>query len=121
MAVNVCGFCMQEVEIADGREPAKRCPKCGVGQCFECGTYIIGENPNFCYGCGEIRPATEAHLYSAGSYALVYVEEAWAKRNLGAKAGGLHTLVYSTQGTFVESPNGERRKITEEEAAKLKS
>lgn len=76
-----CRFCLSVV-----KQPyPDRCPHCHVVMCSNCGTFIKGDNPSFCYGCGKIKPELQVNFTRISSFRMLYMEDGWQERNKGVK------------------------------------
>lgn len=118
-----CGFCLSEVEAETYPEI---CPHCHVVRC-ECGTYLKGDTPKFCFGCGVIKPKTTAHFCRCGSTSGAYVSEDWTGRNLGTRCDGPYTISTGSDGSWLarrhkkDATYRDVRKLTTEEVKIVKS
>ncbi len=95
-----CRFCLTVV-----KSPCPARCVCGVVRCTKCSTFLKGNNPSFCYGCGEIKPAVEANFTRVSSTGVVYMEKEWQKRNLG-RFRDKDTLFYISTGYVYKNPDG---------------
>jgi hypothetical protein len=92
----ICGFCLSEYK--DLREPPEACYLCQVYKCTRCCTWLKGPNPNFCYGCGTVKPSVRASFVGTHETAVHFVYESWHARNRGNPApGGYRVAVGSWQ------------------------
>lgn len=80
-----CVFCLSIVESDVG--PPEVCVACHVSRCL-CGTFIKGDSPKFCFGCGKVGPDAKAHFMRTSSTGAVYATDEWVKRNLGRRSEG---------------------------------
>lgn len=76
----VCGFCLEITNGPFNPYPDK-CEHCKVCRCTNCGTYLK-HNPDFCYGCGTIKPQVKAHFNRTTNTSAFYSQELWTKRNI---------------------------------------
>lgn len=118
----VCGFCLSVTGDILPPEKPKFCPKCHVTQCVECRTFLKGDAPKLCHGCGKVAPRTRPPMTPSHATATLFDHERWMKRNLGAECKGVfriwegQTQERKPRATlWLESPNGEKRELTAEE------
>ena len=90
----ICRFCLSatEVEGEPPTSPPDRCEKCHVVSCDECGTFIKGDNPKFCHGCGMVFPKVSARHSAADSTGSIYMEDEWCRRNKGRYSDGEYVI-----------------------------
>ena len=89
----ICNFCMSVSKgepCSDGPppNPPETCVHCHVTRCRDCSTFLKGDKPVFCYGCGKVSPRAEASFVRSDKTAAIYMEKEWLKRNMGKDADG---------------------------------
>jgi hypothetical protein len=84
----MCCFCLTVSEQKGFDNRPERCQACHVVRCPKCGTYIKGDSPRLCHGCGEFMPKAQAAFVGCDKTASVYVEAEWCRRNKGRDATG---------------------------------
>ena len=80
----MCCFCLSQFECTFGNPP-ERCSACHVCKCNHCHTFLKGDNPKFCHGCGKVNPSVEGRFVGTYQTACIYHEQNWKHRNLGQK------------------------------------
>ena len=86
-----CCFCLTIAEQKGGKSP-DRCPTCHVCRCAKCGTFLKGDSPRLCYGCGAFNPGVEGAFVGTDQTAALYVQDAWMKRNKGCASNGTYCV-----------------------------
>lgn len=76
-----CNFCLSKTEAPHGNPP-DFCQHCHVSACLDCITYLKGDNPTWCYGCGKIKPVVSGRFTSLDGIAAHYMWDEWQKKNL---------------------------------------
>ncbi len=87
-----CGFCLGVVSRDDPMDYPTECPYCHLGRCSKCGTWLRHEWKQVCYGCGELEPVVEAAFLGTDTFASVYQDEAWMRRNISESSDGVYRI-----------------------------
>jgi hypothetical protein len=122
-----CCFCLT---VFDGENHPDFCPACHVAFCRNCGTWVKGDEPKWCHGCGKIKPPAEGRFTRTSSTASVYLQEEWIRRNLNREgnrftiSSGYKDATFKEMGVWLvkENPDGTRtdvRALTDEERTYL--
>lgn len=130
-----CHFCLTVADQKGFGNRPDRCQACHIVRCKKCGTFIKGDNPKLCYGCGTFKPEVDSAFVGTDQTAGIYVEAEWMRRNKGRHSDGQYYIatgfapdgsgrVSSWIGRQVVNADGsvgseDVRELTEEEKVEL--
>lgn len=79
----------------------ERCSGCHVVCCQKCGSWLKGDNPKFCYGCGTIKPEVAARFCPTDTTGFCYVQDEWMRKNTGRSSDGQYVISrgYASDGS----------------------